>query len=63
METLCDEHQMMRKISQFSRFKAGRLNTMGERVDIHQIKRLRKMEEHEKQQMNFQMSDKQILNR
>lgn len=58
VETLCDQHKIERKIAQFSRFRAGRLNTMGEGVDIHHIKKMQKMEEENKHQLAFMRSER-----
>ena len=39
VEKFCDQHTHEIKMRQFDRMRAGRMNTMGERVDINQINR------------------------
>ena len=63
VETLCDQHKIEKKIANFEKFRAGRMNTMGERVDINYINRMRKLEDKEKKMMQFVQTDKSVLNR
>jgi len=63
VETYCDTHKLEKKLANFDRFKAGRMNARGERVDIHMINRMKSLEEKEKKMMGFCQTDKSVLNR
>lgn len=47
VEKFCDQHKYAKKMQDFQRMRAGRMNTMGDRVDINQINKQRKLEKEE----------------
>lgn len=50
-------------MNSFNKFRAGRANTMGDKVDINAINKIRKMQDLEQKEMSFLRTDKSVLNR
>ena len=63
VETLCDQHKFEKRMNSFNKFRSGRANTMGDKVDINAINKIRKMQDMETKEMSFLRSDKSVLNR